>query len=240
VSVSKNLADIVLAARLVTGPDLARAARRADETKQPLVVALVRDLGVDELALVGTLRKELRLPLTDPAAVRPDPDVLREVPRDVCRRLRALPLTTSVRGGTRTMRIAMADPTDLAALVELEAITGCEIEVTLVPLSAVEEAIEDGYRALVTEVVQRKQPFGASLSVSTQPLARSAPGPDGLTPTGTPAAPATIPYHRLSDEADLAVRHQALLRVLLDKNVLSEDEYEEAVRELLKRRDEGG
>lgn len=238
-TVSKNLADIVLAARLATGPDLARAARRADETKQPLVVALVRDVGVDELALVATLRKELRLPLTDPAAVRPDPDVLREVPRDVCRRLRALPLATRAGGGIRTMRIAMADPTDLAALVELEAITGCEIEVTLVPLSAVEEAIEDGYRALVTEVVQRKQPFGASLSVSTQPLARSAPGPDGLTPTGT-SAPATIPYHRLSDEADLAVRHQALLRVLLDKNVLSEDEYEEAVRELLKRRDEGG
>jgi hypothetical protein len=238
VTVSKNLADIILAARLASAPDVARAARRADETKQPLVVALVREVGIDELALVTALRKALRLPMTDPASVRPEVDVLREVPRDVCRRLRALPLAVRSDGTHRVMQIAMADPTDLAALVELEAITACEIERTLVPLSAVEEAIEDGYRALVTEVVQRKQPFGASLSVTTQPLARhpSGAGSDG----GTPAAPATVPYHRLSDEADLAVRHQALLRVLLDKNVISEDEYEEAVRELLKRRDEGG
>jgi hypothetical protein len=129
--------------------------------------------------------------------------------------------------------------------MELEHVTGCEIVVTLVPLSAVEEAIEEGYRSFVTEVVQRKKPFGGTLTPLTKPLARPpvshAPRGDhgdgevtdgGELEGGLP----TTPYHRLSDEADLLVRHQALLSLLVAKQVITEDEYEDAVRELLKRR----
>jgi hypothetical protein len=156
------------------------------------------------------------------------------VPWDVCRRLRALPLAVLSHGDRRVIRVAMADPTDGAALAELENLTGCEIAVTLTTLSAIEESIEDGYRAFVTEVVPRKKPFGGSLAVATQPMARGARPVDD----GSEGAPATIPYHRLSDEADLALRHQALLALLYSKQLVTEDEYEEAVRDLLKRRAE--
>ena len=233
-----NLADIVLDARLASIPDIARAARHADDTKQPLLVALIREIGVDEIALVSALQQALRIPLIDPLAEHPDSDVLRELPCDVCRRLRVLPLAIRQQDGQRVLEVAMADPTDLATLVELQAITSCEIEVTLVPLSALEEAIEASYRALVTAVLQRRQPFGGALNVTTQPLVRAADDVDTM--AAVAPAVSTVPYHRLSDEADLAVRHQALLRVLIDKHVINEDEYEEAVRELLKRRDEGG
>jgi hypothetical protein len=247
--VSKSLAEIVVEARLATEADVDRAAAAAADEKVPLVVTLVRIIGVDELALVAAIRRQVRVPLVDPASVAPDPDALREAPRDVCRRLRALPLDVGVHGRHRVLRVAMADPTDGSAIMELEHITGCEIVVTLVPLSAVEEAIEEGYRSFVTEVVQRKKPFGGTLSPITQPMARPReprptpghdPRDDGagdgeLTDAGEGGL-ATTPYHRLSDEADLLVRHQALLQLLVTKQVISEDEYEDAVRELLKRR----
>ena len=39
----------------------------AEERKQPLVVMLIKDLGVDEVALLGAIRKQTRVPLLDPA-----------------------------------------------------------------------------------------------------------------------------------------------------------------------------
>jgi hypothetical protein len=47
--------------------------------------------------------------------------------------------------------------------------------------------------------------------------------------------PTTVPYHRLADEADLAVKLEALTRVLLDRGLVGEDELEEALRQLLRR-----
>ena len=48
----------------------------------------------------------------------------------------------------------------------------------------------------------------------------------------------TQPYHRVSDDAEFGLRHTALCRLLLRKNVISEDEYEEEVRLLMKEHDE--
>jgi hypothetical protein len=53
-------------------------------------------------------------------------------------------------------------------------------------------------------------------------------------------APKTVPYHRISDEADLAERFEALLRLLVENKIISEDEFEEEVRQLLKERDRSG
>jgi len=228
--VPKPLAEIAIDAELATREQIALAAIRADEQGVPLVVALVRDIGVDELAMVGAIRRQIRVPLTDPASAKLDPDALRELPRDVCRRLRVLPLSISIAGrGARLMRLAMADPTDGVAVAEIEHLTGCRIEVTLMPLSAIEEMVERGYRAVVTEVMKRHAAIPSSVGERTQKLTAAAePGEDG-------PQPATMPFHRLSDEADLSTRLQALLDILLDKGLVSDDEYEERVRQLMKR-----
>lgn len=227
--VPKPLAEIAIDAELATREQIALAAIRADEQGVPLVVALVRDVGVDELALVGAIRRQIRVPLIDPASAKLDPDALRELPRDVCRRLRVLPQSITIAGrGPRLMRLAMADPTDGVAVAEIEHLTGCRVEVTLMPLSAIEEMVERGYRAVVTEVMKRHAAIPATVGERTQKLAAAEPGEDG-------PQPATMPFHRLSDEADLGTRLQALLDILLDKGLVSDDEYEERIRQLLKR-----
>jgi len=226
--VAKTLAEIAFEAGLVGRADAAGAARLADKRGVPLVTVLVRELHVDELALVAAMRRLVRVPLVDPAAVRPDPDALREVPRDVCRRLKLLPVSVATDPiGTRVVRLAMADPLDAAALAEIEHLTAADIEVFALPLSAVEELIEQGYRGATTEVVQRsRRLFGEGLVAES--------GPALIDPTTE--IPATVPHHNVADEADVELRHQALLQLLVAKGIVTEDEYQAAVRELLRGR----
>ena len=229
--VPKSLAEIVIEAGLVPRGEVVRAAQRSDERGVPLIVVLVRELGVDELALVAALRRYTRVVSSDPGSVKQDPDALRELSRDVCRRLRVLPLSLAVfDAGPRVLQLAMADPTDRVALAEVEHLTGCEVQPTLLPLSAVEEMVEHVYRAFVTEVIRReRKPFGEGLTVKTERLARFEPkNPET----------STVPYHRVSDEASLELRHSALLELLVDKGVITEDEYEASVRQMMKRRED--
>ncbi len=210
----KPLAEIVIDAGLAGRSDVVAAAKIADERKLPLIAALVRHGGVDELGLVAAIRKQVRLPVIDPASIQHDPDALRELPREVCRRLRVLPIgVAAYDSGPRILRLAMADPTDPVTLAEVEHVTGCEVEAMLMPLSAIEEMVENSYRAFVTAVMPR-EPAAASRETSAS----------------------TTPYHRVSDEADLALRHRALLELLVKKQLISESDYEAEVRALMKRR----
>ena len=255
----KRLAEIVVETALASRDDVIQAARRADEDKEPLVVSLVRQIGVDELALVATIKRHRRVSIPDPATVENDPDAVRQLDRDTCWRLRAIPLSINYPSAdTRVLGVAMADPTDTVAIAELEHVTGCRVTPMLMPLSAVEELIDKAYKSFVTEVTPRRKrvPFGADLEVTTQPIPRSdtirikqaaPPVPvqtqdiddEEQTSKGpAPKKPSTVPFHRVADEADIEVRLEALLELLIDKDVLSMKEYHEHVRALMKRRDE--
>lgn len=224
----KTLAEIAIDAGLVQRADVTRAARAADQRGVPLVVALVRDVGVDELALLAALRKQTRVKALDPAGVRPDPEALRMVPRDLCRRHRVLPVGLGVEaGGARFLRIAMADPTDAAALAELEHVARCELEVSVLPLSAIDELTEQGYSA-VGDPAPRRRPFGDGLHLATQPHVRRAAA------AVEDSAPSTAPYHAIADEADAGLRLRALVRLLEGKGVLAEGELEAAVIDLMR------
>jgi hypothetical protein len=240
VTVAKTLAEIAVESGLVNRAEVARASRNAEQRGVPLVVALVRDAEVDELALLAALRKATRVKALDPAAVRPDPEALRLVPRDLCRRHRVLPFAVALEPGTgRVLRIAMADPTDAAALAELEHLAGCEIEVTILPLSAIDELTEQGFRGLDTQVMPRapRRPFGEGVHPSTQPHARHhGRGGDRSGELGddTALTPSTVPFHAVADEADAALRLRALVRLLEAKGVLAEGELEGAVIDLMR------
>jgi hypothetical protein len=230
--VPKPLAEIVLEEGLATAGSVVRAAELSDQGQIPLVVALVRECGIDEVALVAALRRHVRVALGDPATVAPEPDAVRELSRDVCQRLRVVPLAmSSYDGHRRVLRLAMADPTDAVAIAEIEHHTGCQLEPVLMTLSAVEELADKSYRHFVTEVMTRDSKSRLAAAFKAREAARA----------GTePVAPATIPYHRLSDEAEVEIRLRAVMNLLLEKRVFSEDELEEMVRLLMRTRDEAG
>jgi type IV pilus assembly protein PilB len=235
----KPLAEIVLEEGLANAASLERAAAAADRDGTPLVCALVRECGIDEVALLAALRRHVRVATEDPATVAPEPEAVRELQRDVCRRQRVAPLSLSSYGGEgRVLRLAMADPTDAVAVAEVEHVTGCRVEPVLMTVSAVEELVEKTYRALVTEVMRRVEE-GAEPPAPHTAGAKSGP-PDGEALAGRLAAlrdePVTVPFHKLSDEAPLETRLRALINLLQARNLVSADELEEEVRQLMQRR----
>lgn len=239
----KPLAEIVLEEGLATAASLERAALAADRAGTPLVCALIRECGIDEVSLVAALRRHVRVATGDPATVQPEPDAVRELQRDVCRRQRVAPLSVSAYGGdVRVLRLAMADPTDAVAVAEVEHVTGCRVDPVLMTLSAVEELVEKTYRALVTEVMKRtgergEEPARLPRGKDVAREGAREPTSDARAATGARGAtdgPTTVPFHRLSDEADVDTRLRALTRLLLAKRLVSEEELEDEVRELLR------
>ncbi|HUQ02298.1 MAG TPA: hypothetical protein VM261_07355 [Kofleriaceae bacterium] len=231
----KTLAQIAVDAGLLSRADVGRAEQLADEKRVPLVAALVREMGVDEVALVGAFRRELRLLSVDPRAVKPETDALREVSRDLCKRLCVVPLRVSgPPEDDKEIWLAMADPTDMGAVAEVERVTGGIVDPALLPLSAIDELIDRGYKELNTQVVKRAKAgkvFGENVTVHTKPHARV----DG---DDTQDHSRTVPFHQIADEADVATRVAALVNVLIDKGVIDEADYEAAIRDLLRRRSE--
>jgi hypothetical protein len=262
----KPLAEIVLEEGLATAASVERAAVAADRDGTPLVCALVRECGIDEVALLAALRRHVRVATGDPATVAPEPDAVRELQRDVCRRQRVAPLSLSSYGGDgRVLRLAMADPTDAVAVAEVEHVTGCRVEPVLMTVSAVEELVEKTYRALVTEVIKRAGGAGekhagerrgehgsfewrgdADDLEATRFTGHSAPGtpPGGVGRRPGADGPVTLPFRKLSDVADIETRVRALVNVLLARGLVTDDELEDEVRRLMRRResapDDGG
>lgn len=190
----KHLAEIVIDQGLVNKAEVLAAAKAADARGVPLITELVRRRDVDEVALVAAIRRHTRVTTADPATVKLDSDALREVSREVCRRLCVVPLSlASYHEGPRLLRLAMADPTDEVAIAEVEHVTGCRVEPVLVTLSAVKEMVEKGYGQFVTEVMRRS-------AVASR-----------------------------AETLDVAARLEAVIAVLVDKGVITEDELGEAM-----------
>jgi hypothetical protein len=179
------LARLVVEEHLADATLVAETEAHARRTGEPLVAALVTVAQVDEALLARAISRRLGLPLLE--TLEPDGDALRELEHDLARRHRVLLLGFDLAGdGRRRARVAMADPTDAAALAMLEDAVDGTIEPVLASLATVEDAITRAYRGFVTEVIHRvetvpapgpvapprpREPFGANLSeISTQPF----------------------------------------------------------------------
>lgn len=224
----KTLAEIAIEAGLVTKANAAKAGKAADDKKQPLVVTLIKDFGVDEVALLGAFRKQTRVPLIDPAGIQIDTDALRQVPGDMCQRLRVLPLAMRNEGSAKILRVAMADPTDTAAVAELEHASHCEIDVCALPLSAIDELVVKGYRQINTAVVSR-----AGTSTATMFITSKGSLQRGVELDTEVSVTAQIPISALQQAVgtdDLEARLSALVTVLTAKGLITEAELAEALR----------
>jgi hypothetical protein len=227
--VRKSLAEIVVEEGLIDEGRLQAAEKQARRSGEPLIVTLVELERTSDTALATALSRHLRLTIVEATEEAVEPEALREVAHELARRRRVLPLTLDVPAeGQRVLRLAMADPTDRDAIAEVEISTGCRVVPALSTLTSVEKALAKAYRGFVTEVMPRseaRKPFGADLTMAT-PAGRQASASSG-----------TQPFHRLEDEAQVEVRHRALVELLQQKGLITAEEYLSEIRKLLKARE---
>jgi hypothetical protein len=118
----------------------------------------------------------------------------------------------------------MADPTDTSAILELEQLAACEIEVTALPLSAIEELVDKGYKAFSTAVVKRADGlFVSRRQTRTGPIRMASDAESEVSVT------AQIPLSSLV-ESDIDAKFAALCALLVKKGVVTEAELAETLK----------
>jgi type II secretion system (T2SS) protein E len=133
------------------------------------------------------------------------------------------PLAVTPDGTGKVLKLAMADPTDTAAVAEVEQLTHCDIDVSALPLSAIEELVDKGYKQVNTVVTR---PGGKVALGIPRPISGDEPSEVSVT--------AQIPLSALQavGESDLELRLNALTQVLVSKGLITEADLSDALRKL--------
>ena len=103
----------------------------------------------------------------------------------------------------------------------------CEIDVSALPLSAIEELVDKGYRQINTAVVSRPGQRTATMFVTTKTITSQD------IPESETSVTAQIPFAMLQAPIEeVEARLNALILVLISKGVVSEPELADALRKL--------
>jgi hypothetical protein len=255
--VAKTIIEIIADANLAPKASATRIAKLAASQSGSLVAALIKELGLAEDQVAGALAKSLRLPLLNSSSVSIDAEAVRELPAQMAKRLNAIPLAVRSDVDPTVMRVAMADPSDMVAIAEMQQETGHELEPCVMSLSEIEKLIAKIYGGFSTAVIQRpgasNQRFVDNMFVTSKRKKKSAVigilngnlADDSQEISVT--AQVTIPgtgraetmgqiQARLPEPAgswrELESRFRALYNVLLSKGLVTPEELAAALFEL--------
>jgi hypothetical protein len=254
--VAKTIIEIIADANLAPKAAATRIAKLAASQSGSLVAALIKELGLAEDLVAGALAKSLRLPLLNSSSVSIDAEAVRELPAQMAKRLNAIPLAVRSDVDPTVMRVAMADPSDMVAIAEMQQETGHELEPCVMSLSEIEKLIAKIYGGFSTAVIQRpgasNQRFVDNMFVTSKRKKKAVIGIlNGISADDSQeisvTAQVTIPgtgraetkgqiQARLPEPAgswrELESRFRALYDVLLSKGLVTPEELAAALFEL--------
>ncbi|MEA3402530.1 MAG: ATPase, T2SS/T4P/T4SS family [Armatimonadota bacterium] len=117
----------------------------AQEDSTQRIGEILMDLGfVEEKPLYETLAEQMRVEYVNLDEVKVDPGVAQLISQDTAKRHMALPVD---RGEEGTIRVAMAEPTDVMALDDLKMRLQVEVEAMLAPADKIASVIDKVYAA---------------------------------------------------------------------------------------------
>jgi len=170
----KILGQLLLEAGAVTESALEGALSQQLGSGLRIGSLLVEGGHTDEEAVARCLSLQLSLPYLG-APIRGEATALRLVSPELARRGRVLPLSAT----PRTIRLAMADPLDLAILDDVQFQSGRRVDPVVSTATAVLEGIALGYgteaHTLLQELPHRPPPQAEEDSVALEKVARAAP-----------------------------------------------------------------
>jgi len=137
-----RLGDLLIQEALLTAAQLQQALAEQKSSGRKLGRVFVEHGWVTEVQIAKAVARQLNAPFVDLAQRSVRPEVARLLPEVQARRLRALPLEDT----PAAVRVAMADPGDLAAYDEVARLLKREIELAVVAESQLLAALDRVYR----------------------------------------------------------------------------------------------
>lgn len=138
---SIRLGDLLVSRGLITAKQLDDALQDQKISGTKLGTSLVKLGFISEKQLVSFLSKHYGVPAIDLSEVEVDPEAIKLIPADVVYKYQVLPIKRV--GGT--LRVAMADPSNILAIDDIKFLTGCHVEVFVSTESAIKVAIDRHY-----------------------------------------------------------------------------------------------
>ncbi|NOY44142.1 MAG: hypothetical protein GXP50_01615 [Deltaproteobacteria bacterium] len=218
----KRLGEILMDAGLITETQLQAALSSQKTWGGKLGSTLVRMGFAREEDILRCLSAQLRLPAVDFRKVRISPRALAAVPLRIAEKYHVMPVALKEELGKKSVILAMADPTNLDAISEIEFQTGVNVRPVVATESGITRAINYYYR---------KQ--GQDPAAQAPPSERVPVGPAG----GSEGEDEMVilqkgEERRVSslDGLDTGELLKVLIRVLEAKGVLTREELEAALR----------
>ncbi len=138
-----RLGDRLVGEKLITSEQLQRALAEQKGSTDKIGTILVRLGFITEDSLVAFLSKQYSIPALTVSQIDVDPDVLKLVPEQIARRHVVLPIK---RVGN-VLTVAMADPTNVFALDDVEFMTNLQIQPVVVSEGVIRKAFDKVYDA---------------------------------------------------------------------------------------------
>jgi len=138
---SIRLGELLVNKGLITSKQLDAALQEQKISGNKLGTSLVKLGFITEKNLVSFLSKHYGVPAIDLAEIQVDQDTIKMIPADVVYKYQILP----IRRVGSTLRVAMADPSNILAIDDVKFLTSCHVEVFVSTESAIKVAIDKYY-----------------------------------------------------------------------------------------------
>ena len=152
---SRVLGQLLLSEQRINEEELARALREQRSTRERIGDILIKN-GLPARYVAQALAQQLRLTYVAPP-LEPEPSAIQLIDRTTAVRLRVVPLYVR----DKLLRVAMADPLDVAAVDDIQFRTGKRVEPVVADSAAIESALSSyeptTLAALLTRIPAKTQ-----------------------------------------------------------------------------------
>ncbi|MHB8736846.1 MAG: GspE/PulE family protein, partial [Terriglobales bacterium] len=145
---SRQLASLLESSGLLSAAEVAEASRTAASGKRQLLDVVLADGRVSEEQVAEAMATHLHLPFLKLATANVDPDAIKLVSETLARKRVCCPYLKEedpLKRRRPTLTLAMADPTDLVALQDVEFASGCSTKPVIATRSEITDAIDRYY-----------------------------------------------------------------------------------------------
>ncbi|MBE0618594.1 MAG: hypothetical protein IH608_11815 [Proteobacteria bacterium] len=220
----KRLGEILVESGLLTETQIAAALSSQKTWGGKLGSTLVRMGFVREDEILKALSAQLRLPSVDFGKVTPSPKTREAIPLRIAEKYNVIPVAMKEELGKKIVILAMADPTNLDAISEIQFQTGVNVRPVVATESAITRAIDLYYRNRSVPQAQAGGAKGYGVDRTVDLASWDATEEMVILRKGEETRVSSI------ETADARELFRALMEVLEAKGVLRREDLEEALR----------